>query len=149
MLQLHILHLLLALGLELCHHSLVVLLELIYASLELARCLLLLLHQRLFLRGVRLFELNDLLFEVLNTLLHLHLHELLVAAGILSQLVQHALVLLLELLHLPPMLLGQARLHLIVLLLGLLLEGLELLLQLLQLFAQGFTCLVTTLHRLV
>lgn len=47
------------------------------------------------------------------------------------------------------MLLRQARLHLFVLLLGLFFEKLELLLELLKLFAKSFARLVTALHRLI
>lgn len=94
-------------------------------------------------------QLDDLLLEVNDALLQLHLDELFVTTCVLPHLVKHALVLLLELIHLTAMLLSQARLHLIVVLLGLLFESLEFFLCLLKLYAKGFARLITALHRIV
>ena len=63
-----------------------------------------------------LFEFNDLLFEFSDALLELHLQEFFVTACIVLKFIQHPLVLFLQLLEFTLVLLGQIRLHLLVLL---------------------------------
>ena len=115
--------------------------------LEVGHNLSLVLHELLLLISGLLLDLDDLLLELVDPFLKLHLDELFVAARVVFELVQHALVFLLQLLELTPMLLGQVRLKRLVLLLRLLLVSLELLCDVLELASECLSSFVSALHR--
>ena len=92
-------------------------LEQLNLLLEVGNDLAMVLHQLRFLIAELLLKLNYLLFKLIDALLELHLDKLFVATRIVFELIEHTLVLLLELFKLASMLFCQVGLQLFVLLL--------------------------------
>lgn len=117
--------------------------------LELRDRFLLLRHEPILIFGMLGLQVDNLLLQLSDSLLQLQLDEFFVAAGIHPHLLQHSLVLLLQLLQLAAALLVQVTLHLFKILFGRLFELVKLLGDFLQLTSELIGCLVTTLHRVV
>ena len=99
--------------------SIVLLLNGLNSRLEFLHSLGLLIHELLLFCCKSGLQVNYLLLELLDSPLQLHLKELFIAVGIVAQLGQHLLVLLLLGLVLTLGLLSQIRFHLVVVFLGL------------------------------
>ena len=95
------------------------------------------------------FQVHDLLFELSDALLQLHLDEFFVITCIVLHLLDYALVLLLERFHLFPVLISQVGLHLFKLLLRPDLQCLKFRLDISKLLTESLGRLIATLHSLV
>ena len=137
------------LGSHLSHNLIVILLQLFNLLFEVVHNFALLLHQLIFLISKSCFQVDDLLLKLSDTFLQLHLDKLFVTACVIFQLLDHALILFFELLHLSSMLLSQVSLKLFIFLLRLLLVFLKSFSCLLKLSAQCLRSLIATLHRLL
>ena len=102
---------------HLSHNFTVILFQLFNLLFEVAHNFALLLHQLIFLISKSCFQVNYLLLQLSDAFLQLHLDEFLVTACVIFQLLDHALILFFELLHLSSMLLSQVSLKLFILLL--------------------------------